>query len=116
MSKFIVLYRAPASVLDDWMKTPPAEREVMESKMKVDWDAWATKHAGMILETAGAGATTTVSPDGAKNARNDIMMYSLVEAPSREAVTEMFVGHPHLGIPQGTIDIMSANLLPGMQS
>lgn len=114
MSKFIVLYRCPVSVLDDWMKTPPAEREAMESKMKADWDAWSAKNGGMVLETAGAGATTTVTQDGAKDARNDIMMYSLVEAPSREAVTEMFVGHPHLGIPEATIDVMSANVLPGM--
>ena len=115
MSKFIVLYRAPVSALDDWMKTPEAERKTQEDKMKADWNAWMEKNGSHVLETAGAGATKLVTNDGVKDSRNDIMLYSLVQADSQEAAAALFEGHPHFGIPGATIEVMTANVLPGME-
>ena len=33
MDKFLVLYRAPISVVDEWMKKPEQERKPEETKM-----------------------------------------------------------------------------------
>ncbi len=115
MKKFYAVYKCPTSVIADWMKTPEAERKAMEDKMKGDWATWAAKVGGAVKETAGLGKTKTVSTAGVADTSNDLMMYSLVEAESAEAAAALFAGHPHLQIPQATIDIMEANTLPGMQ-
>lgn len=114
MNTFLVLYLTPTSVLDDWMNTPEEERKAMEEKMKSDWAAWMEKHGASIKETRGASKTKRVTSDGIADARNDVMMFSLVEAESPEAAAKMFEGHPHLAIPQATIEIMTANPLSGM--
>jgi len=114
MKKFLVLYIAPSSVLEEWAKTPEAERKAAESKMQSDWQEWGKKNAKHIVETAGAGKTMRVNKEGTKETKNDIMLYSLVEAESAEEAAKMFENHPHLGIPQASIEIMPANVLPGM--
>lgn len=107
MNTFLILFLAPASVIDEWMKTPEAEREVQNKKMKEDWDAWMTAHADLIKETKAAGKTKRVTATGVVDARNDIMMYCIVEAASHEAAAEAFVGHPHFTIPEASIEVMS---------
>ncbi len=89
------------------MKTPQADREVQEKQMKADWDAWMAAHASLIKETKAAGKTKRVTSAGVVDARNDIMMYSIVEAESHEAAAEAFVGHPHFTIPEATIEVMA---------
>lgn len=111
MSKFLVLYKAPVSVLDDWMKMPEEDRKAAEATMQSEWNAWMSQHSSHILETAGAGKTKRVSGSGVEDTRNDIMLYALVEADSHEAAAEMFAGHPHLQIPESTIEVMTANPL-----
>ncbi len=105
---------APVAVLGEWMKKPEEERKAEEAKMKADWDAWAAAHKDALKETAGAGKTKRVSTQGVADALNDVMMYSFVEAETPEAAAAMFIGHPHLGIPNAWIDVMPANVLPGM--
>ena len=114
MNKFLVLYQAPAHVLDAWMKTPEEERKATEEKMKVDWQEWATKHQEAVRETAGAGKTIKITKEGVSDARNDIMLYSIIEAESYEDATKILANHPHLDIPEASIEVMQANTLPGM--
>lgn len=114
MKKFLVLYLAPASVLAAWMQKDTDERAAEEEKMRTEWNEWTAKHTANILETAGAGATTRVTTAGASQTKNEVMMYSLVEAESAEDAAKMFEGHPHLGIPEASIEIMAANPLTGM--
>jgi len=114
MAKFIVLYLAPAAVMSEWMQTPLEQREAEEAKMREDWNAWMTEHGSAITETAGAGKTKRVAASGITDVSNDVMLYSIVEAPSHDEVAAMFANHPHLQIPQATIEVMTANVLPGM--
>jgi len=113
MSKFLVLYLTPASVLEAWMQKDPEERKAEEAKMGAEWDAWAEKNGSMVTETYGAGKTKRVDSNGVSDVRNDVMMYSIVEADTHEAAAAIFVDHPHLQIPEATIDIMAANSLSG---
>jgi hypothetical protein len=39
------------------------------------------------------------------------MLYSLIEADSHQAAAKMFEKHPHLGIPQASIEIMEIHPL-----
>lgn len=111
MSKFLVLYRAPVAVLDEWMSMPEETRKSDEAKMRDEWNQWMEKNASHILETAGAGKTKRVSGSGVEDARNDVMLYAMVEAESHDAAAQMFTGHPHLQIPESSIEVMAANPL-----
>lgn len=112
--KFLVLYKTPTSVLDKWMETPPEERKEMESKMGAEWKTWLKEHAGQVKETFGAGKPKLVTKDGVIDSRNDIMMYSIVEANSPEAAAKLYESHSHLQIPESSIEIMPSNPLPEM--
>jgi hypothetical protein len=112
--KFLVLYKTPASVLDTWMETDPEVRKEMESKMGSEWNAWLKEHANEVKETSGAGKPKVVTKDGVSDSRNDIMMYSILEADSPEAAVKIFENHSHLQIPEASIEIMPANPLTEM--
>ncbi len=104
--KFLALYLAPASVLEDWAKTDPEIRKPAEQKMQAEWQTWMANHAKSITLTEAGGKTKRVSPNGVADAKNEIMLYSFVEAESHEAAAKMFETHPHLQIPQASIEVM----------
>ena len=100
--------------MEDWKKTEPEKRKAAEQAMQRDWKTWMGDHARMFVDTgAGAGKTKRVTAQGVLDARNDIMLYAIVEAESHEAAAKAFEGHPHLQIPQSTIEIVELHALPG---
>jgi hypothetical protein len=105
--KFLVTYQMPHSGLDGWMKLPEEERKAQELQMQSEWNEWMAKHKPDIIETAGVGKPKRITAAGIEDARNDIMMYSFIEAESLEDAAELFVNHPHFGIPDGWIEVMS---------
>lgn len=107
--KFFVTYQMPHGGMDEWMQMPEEERKAGEVEMQNQWNAWMETHKGALLESAGVGKPKRITKDGVEDARNDIMMYSFVEAESLDAAVEMFKDHPHFGIPGGWIEVMSAN-------
>jgi len=114
--RFLVTYLTPASVIDDWKKTDPNTRKAAEGKMQADWKQWMSDHAKIFADVgAGVGRTKRVTTRGTSDGRNDIMLYSVVEADSHEAAAKSFEGHPHLQIPQSSIEIMEIHALPGMK-
>lgn len=116
MKKFLVLYRAPVQIIEQWMKTDPETRKVAEEKMQGEWQVWMSDHKSMLSGmTAGVGKTKQVSAAGTIDTKNDIMLYSMVEAESHEAAAAAFEGHPHFQIPGATIEVMPVNPLPGME-
>jgi hypothetical protein len=112
--KFLVLYLAPASVLEEWAKTDSAVRQPAEQKMRADWMQWMTDHAKMIISSEAGGRTKLVTADGVSDTKNDIMLYSFVEAESHEAAAKAFENHPHLGIPQSSIQVMQVRPMGAM--
>jgi hypothetical protein len=115
MKKFLVTYLAPTTVIDDWKKTEPAKRKEAEEKMQAEWKKWMGDHTKMFADKgAGVGKTKRVTAQGASDTKNDIMLYAIVEAESHEAAAKTFTGHPHLQIPQSSIEVMEIHPLPGM--
>lgn len=106
MNHFLVHFLAPSSVLDEWMKKPEEERKAEEGKMIEEWNVWTAAHEGMIKETKGTGKPKRITANGVEDARNDLMMYSIVEAESHEAAAKAFEGHPHFAIPGAVIEVM----------
>ena len=114
MDKFLVLYKAPNAVVDEWMKKPEQERKLEETKMMDAWKKWMSANAGKVTDKgAGAGKPKIVSSSGVKDARNDIMMYQIVQADSADEAAKIFVGHPHFDIPQATVEVMPLRAMEG---
>ena len=107
--KFFVTYQMPHTGMDEWLKIPEAERKAGELQMQSEWNAWLADHKASITETAGVGKPKRVTLSGVEDSRNDIMMYSFVEADSLEAAAGMFKNHPHFGIPGASIEVMPIN-------
>lgn len=117
MQKFIVLYCMPVAGLDEWMKIPAEERQAQEADLKAKWDTWVATHKDMMTgPTAGVGKTKRVTQQGTADAKNDVMLYSIVQGESQEEVAKAFEGHPHLEIPGAWIDVSTVNSLPGMEA
>jgi hypothetical protein len=106
LKKFLVLYLVPADVLAGWAKTDPATRKAAEQKMQSDWQRWTGDHAKMITLTQAAGKTKAVTSAGIGDVKNDIMLYSVVEAENHDIAAQAFANHPHLTIPQSSIQVM----------
>ncbi|HVY06531.1 MAG TPA: hypothetical protein VHB46_11195 [Burkholderiales bacterium] len=112
MKKFLVMYLAPVSVVDEWKKTDAQKRKAAEEKMQGEWMQWMGEHAGMFSDTGGGvGKTKRVTTAGTSDSRNDIMLYAIVQAESHAAAAKAFEHHPHLQIPQASIEVMEMNPL-----
>lgn len=107
--KFFVTYQIPYMELDNWMKLPTEERKVQETQMQSEWSTWMAEHKGVVTEITGVGKPKCIAASGISDARNDLMMYSFVEAESLEVAAEVFKDHPHFGIPNSWIEVMPTN-------
>ncbi len=116
MSKYLVMYLVPVAVIEDWKKTDAETRKPAEEKMREEWGAWMGQHGHAVTATEAAGRTKRVSKDGISDTRNDLMLCSIVEAPSHDAVAQMFAAHPHLQIPQSSIEITEVRAMGGPQA
>ena len=86
---------------------PPEKRKAEEEKMLTDWKKWTGAHTGLFADArAGVGRPKRIDANGIKDARNDIMLYAIVNADSHDAAAKAFRSHPHLGIPQSSIEVM----------
>ncbi|MGH8799411.1 MAG: hypothetical protein ACREX7_04140 [Casimicrobiaceae bacterium] len=86
MKKFLVLYLAPVSVIDEWKKTDAATRKPAEEKMQREWKRWVGDHGKMFADMgAGVGKTKRVAAQGTSDTKNDVMLYAIVEAESHDA-------------------------------
>jgi len=113
MKRFLVLYLAPVTVIEEWQKTDPEQRKEAEVRMRHDWNKWMSDHASMITDTGAGGKTKRVLASGISDVKNDIMLYSFVEAESHEAAAKAFESHPHFGIPQASIEVMEVRSMTG---
>jgi len=116
MKKFLVTYLAPASVIDEWKKTDAETRKAAETKMQTEWQKWMSDHAKIFADVgAGVGRTKVVNGRGVSDTKNDIMLYSVVEAESHDAAAKSFERHRHLHTRQSSIEMMEIHALPGMK-
>ncbi len=106
LKRFMVLYLVPPHVLAAWAKTDPATKQAAEQKMQSDWQRWMGDHAKMVTLTEAAGKTKAVTSAGIGDIKNNVMLYSIVEAESHDMAAKAFANHPHLTIPESSIEIM----------
>jgi len=114
LKKFLVLYLVPTDVLAGWAKTDPGTKKIAEEKMRSDWQRWMGDHAKMISITEAAGKTKAVTSAGIADTKNDILLYSIVEAENHDMAANTFKQHPHLTIPQSSIQVMEVRPMGAM--
>lgn len=112
-SRFLVLYLVPRQVMGDWAKTDPETRKAAEETMRSAWQKWMRDNAPMLTSTEAAGKTKSITSAGISDSNNDIILYSIVEAESHDAAAKAFEHHPHLQIPQSSIQVMEVRSMGG---
>jgi hypothetical protein len=106
MSKYLFLYRGPATPMEDF--TPEQSQEQMRA-----WGEWMSR-TGAALVDGGApfGARTAVSDDGAPATPSDQNGYTIVQADSLAAAKDLTKGHPFLSEGKGRFTIDIFELVP----
>jgi len=106
MSKYLYLYRGPATPMQDL--TPEQHAEQMEA-----WGQWITR-LGPSLTDAGApfGARTALADDGSSPAPGELNGYSIVEADSLDAAKALANKHPFLTEGKGRFSVEVFELVP----
>jgi hypothetical protein len=110
MKKFMALYMAPITVMDQMRQATP---EQMKAGME-EWSKWSKKHEKAIVDLgAPLGKTKRVTPAGISDARNEITGYSMVQADSLDAAAKTFSDHPHFKMTGATIEVVECMATPG---
>jgi hypothetical protein len=111
MTKFMVLYRSPVSARDQLANTTPEQAQAgMDA-----WMTWAAQAGDAIVDLGSPLAPsialgTTATADAASS---EIGGFSILQAESAEALTDVLAGHPHLGW-GGSIEVLEFLAIPGM--
>jgi hypothetical protein len=103
MSKFLILYRAPRSVVEERKAATPEQRW----SGLAGWQAWATR-VGYALSDLGAPVTHTTHVGEGTASADDVCGYSLLEAGSADEVRTLLDGNPHLTMPGASIEVLEA--------
>jgi hypothetical protein len=106
MSKYLYLYRGPATPMEDF--TPEQSAEQTQA-----WGKWMGQ-VGSALVDPGApfAARTAVGDDGSRPAPSDQNGYTIVEADSLDAAGKLLDGHPFLSEGKGRFSVEIFELAP----
>jgi hypothetical protein len=106
VSKYLLLYRGPATQMED--STPEQSAEQMRA-----WGEWMGK-VGSALVDGGApfGQRTAVSDDGTSPAPSDQNGYTIVEASSLDGARALTDQHPFLSEGKGRFTVEIFELVP----
>ena len=101
MSKFMILYRAPASAREQMENAPPEQRRAgLEA-----WRAWASRVDYAIADLGSPLAHTTHVGPGAAST-DGVAGYTILQAGSAEEVETILDGHPHLTMPGASVEVL----------
>lgn len=110
MKKFLVLYRMDMVKMREMMEHTSKEEQAKNMK---EWADWMEKHTASFADSgAPVGRNKQVDAHGVLEVGNDIGGYSIVQAESIEAATEMLATGPHLKMPGSVCDVMPIMEMP----
>ena len=99
-------------MMDKMMKESTPEQ--MQAGME-EWKTWMKSHASHMSDIgAPVGKNKRVSSSGVEDMRNEVLGYSIVEAESQDAATEMFKNSPQTKMEGGYVDVMELKPVEGM--
>lgn len=104
MKRYLVLYRASASAMEQMSKATPEQHKSVTDA----WHAWAKKAGPALVELGAPTAHPqkfTSSKGAAQSGDASIGGYSILQAASNDALSEVLVGHPHFTMPGSAIEV-----------
>jgi hypothetical protein len=105
VTKYLVLYRAGMTASEQMAQSTPEQAQAgMDA-----WTAWAARAGDAVVDL---GTPLDVVDSGGDSA-DPIGGYSIMQAESREALSEVLKDHPHKGM-GGTIETLECLQMPGM--
>jgi len=111
MARFMVLYRSSAAAGEQMANADP---EQMQAGMAL-WMKWAEKAGPAIVDFGQPlGNGRTLPGGGDASDGYPIGGYSILEADSLDAVTNLLDGHPHFHSPDASIEVLELLPVPGM--
>jgi hypothetical protein len=106
MSKYIFLYRGPATPMSDFTAEQQAEQMAA-------WGAWIAKLGPSLADVGNPfGARTSLADDGTSPAPGDLNGYSIVEADSLDGAKALADKHPFLSDGKGRYSVEVFELVP----
>ena len=93
MKKFIVIYNAPASAMEQMQDASPEDmKKGMES-----WMAWAKKcGSGLVDFGTPLGGGQKLTKSGSSPSDKNVVGYSILQAEDMEGAKALLEEHPHL--------------------
>jgi hypothetical protein len=106
MSKYLYLYRGPATPMDDF--TPEQGEQIQQA-----WNEWIARSGPALVDVGmPCGARTALADDGTTREPSDQNGYSIVEAGSLDAAKSLLVDHPFLTEGKGRFAVEIFELVP----
>jgi hypothetical protein len=106
VSKYLLLYRGPATPMDQF--TPEQSADQMRL-----WGEWMGRVGSAMVDPGTPfGARVAVGDDGSVKTPSDQNGYSIVEADSLDGARDLTKGHPFFAQPTGRFSIEIFELVP----
>jgi hypothetical protein len=114
MKRFLAVYTGTPEAMARWKSLPESERQKREAEGLAAWHRWVADNGPSIVEKDGPlGRTKRVTAAGIEDIRNNLALYTVVQAESQEAAARLFVGHPHFTIfPGDGVEVMEVLPVP----
>lgn len=111
MKKYLAIYLGAASDVQKMVITPE-----QEAAMMAGWNKWSEEHASAIVDAGTPlGKTKKIDAQGISDTKNNLVVYTIVQAASHEEAAKIFENHPHVILfPGSSIEIMECLSMPGM--
>jgi hypothetical protein len=112
MAKFLVLYNSPMSASEVMANSSPEEQQAgMDA-----WMQWAQKAGDAVVDLGSPlEARTHLESGSTGDSSNQASGYSILQADSADAATQLLAEHPHVHVPGNTIDLFELLSMPGME-
>lgn len=102
MMKFMVLYMAPVAAEEQMNVSPEEMKKGMEP-----WMAWYKKCGKAIVDMGTPlGKGLCVDKKGSSKGKTQVTGYSIVQAKDIDAAKAMIADHPHLLMPNASIEVL----------
>ena len=101
MTKFIVLYHAPASAMEQMGQMATASAEETQKAME-PWVVWAERNSSSLVDPGSPLMFgQKLSSSGSSPSDKQVVGYSILQAENMEAAKALLQGHPHLEWTEG---------------
>jgi hypothetical protein len=110
VAKYLLLYRSSVSATDQMAGGSPDDAQAgMDA-----WMAWMGEAGDAIVDFGSPVAKVSTTGDaGPSTEARPVGGFSILEAPSVDAVTALLTNHPHLHAPDASIEVLEFLPVPG---